>query len=193
MFRRDMLSTVAAGSLGMFGGVDQVDFDALTQDIQNDYEDQNVLNEFVLQGEGVTKTTGSVIDNNADPECGQNDTPPNAQMFDHTGSLKGWFKGGYRGSNISMQQDLISPPLMQASMELIKPGHQLAQSSSYFVVWQGLADGGPDDFSIELPFQSVRATGEFAGTAIKGTFTSKTPPGYPLKFKMKGAQVEASE
>lgn len=189
MFRRDMLSTVAAGSLGMFSGIDQVDFEALAEDLEDDFSDQDVIQNFSMQGEGATKTTGSVIDWEADPDCGQNDTPPNAQVFEHAGSLNGWFKGAYKGVNISMQQDFVSPPLMQATVELIKPASELAKSSSYYVVWQGLADGGPSDFSVELPFKSIRATGEFEGTAIKGTFKSKSAPGYPIQFKMEGVQV----
>lgn len=188
-----MLSTVAAGSVGMFNGIDQVDFEALSEEVEEtDTKDDDVLQQFTLKGEGVTKTTANIT-NNVDPSCGDNETPPNSQFFEHMGNLKGWFKGGYRGGNISLQLDYDSPPAMQASMELVKPANEIAQSSSYYVVWQGVADGGPSDFEVELPFKSIRATNEFAGTMIKGTFKSKTPPGYPLKFKMKGVQVETEE
>ena len=183
-----MLRSTAAAAAPLGLGVDNVDFDSLEDDLdqmkkKNDGKNFNL----VLQGSAHPTL---VTVNDAE---GTGDDVARAFVSDHYGKTSGWFSGGYRGQSVGLELGVLEPPVsINGILQLTRPDEAIAAASSYQIAFEGVADVccGHNNHNFEGKFQSIGATGQFAGTSIKGEIASKSQMGWPIKVSLKGIQID---
>lgn len=110
------------------------------------------------------------------------------------GDMKGTIGGAYKADMIALayqEEGETSKAKVSGRMTLTSPDNIVASNSEYGIVFNGWIDKccGQGNFNFEGTFESISATGRFAGTKIQGNISATGDLGYTMNLHLKGQEV----